>query len=90
MLVAIQGRRHRAGRATYKRRVSVALHLSASDSAAAPASPTSLSPRLQRGEDGQRCSWRDRAAGTELAARLTRASSASSMHSQAYHYSPSF
>ncbi len=55
MLVERQGRRHRAGRATYTRDVSVALLLSASDSAAAPASPIRLDPRLQRGEEGQGC-----------------------------------
>jgi hypothetical protein len=56
-------------RATYTSVVSVALLLSASESAAAPASPIWLSPRLQRGEEGQGCSWRDRAAGTEQGAR---------------------
>jgi hypothetical protein len=30
---------------------------------------TLLFPRLQRGEEGQECSWRDRAAGTEQGAR---------------------
>jgi hypothetical protein len=55
MLVARQGRRHRAWRATYKRDESVALLLSASESAAAPASVISLSFRLQRGEEGQAC-----------------------------------
>jgi hypothetical protein len=69
MLVARQGRRHGAGRATYTRDVSVALLLSASESDAAPASPIWLPPRLQRGEEGQACSWRDRAAGTEQGAR---------------------
>jgi hypothetical protein len=40
MLVARQGGRHRAGRAlTYSSNISVALLLSASESAAAPASP---------------------------------------------------
>jgi hypothetical protein len=58
---------HRAG--TYSSDVSVALLLSASESAAAPASPISLLYRLQRGEEGQECSWRDRPAGTELGAR---------------------
>jgi hypothetical protein len=48
--------------------VSVALLLSASDSAAAPASPIWLPPWLQRGEEGQGCSWRD-AVGTEQGAR---------------------
>jgi hypothetical protein len=33
----------------------------------APASPIWLFCRLQRGEEGQRCLWRDRAAGTERA-----------------------
>ncbi len=69
MLVARQGRRHNAGRATNLSNVSVALFLSASESAAAPASPIWLSPRLQRGEEGQGCSWRDRAAGIEQGAR---------------------
>jgi hypothetical protein len=49
--------------------VSVALLLSASESAAAPAAPILLLRRLQRGEEGQGCSWRDRAAGTEQGAR---------------------
>jgi hypothetical protein len=59
MLVARQGCRHRAGRAraTYLSDVSVALLLSASDSAAAPASPIWLNAwlfhRLRRGEEGQ-------------------------------------
>jgi hypothetical protein len=48
MLVARQGRRNRAGRETYTRDVSVALLFSASDSAAAPASPIGLPTRLQR------------------------------------------
>ena len=69
MLVARQGRRHGAGRATYTRDVSVALLLSASDSAAAPAAPIRRPSKLQRGEEGQGCSWRDRAAGTEQGAR---------------------
>ncbi len=56
-------------RATYDSLVSVALPLSASDSAAVPASPTWLLFRLLRGEEGQGCSWRDRAAGTEQGAR---------------------
>jgi hypothetical protein len=56
MLVAKQGRRHRAGRATYTRDVSVALLLSGSESAAAPAWPIRRPPRLQRGEEGQGCS----------------------------------
>ena len=70
MLVARQG--HPAfsrARATYCSVVSVALLLSASESAAAPASPIWLSCRLQREEEGQGCSWRERAAGTELGAR---------------------
>jgi hypothetical protein len=49
--------------------VSVALILSASESAAAPAAPIRLFDRLQRGEEGQGCSWRDRAAGTKPGAR---------------------
>jgi hypothetical protein len=69
MLVAREGRRHRAGRATYLSDVSVALLLSASESAAAPVSRSRLLCRLQRGEEGQRCSWRDRAAGAEQGAR---------------------
>ncbi len=67
MLVARQGRnseRSRA-RATYSSDVSVVLLLSASESAAALASPISLLRRLQRGEEGQGYSMRDRAAGTE-------------------------
>ena len=56
-------------RATYESDVSVALLLSASESAAAPASPIRLVLRLQRGEEGQACSWRDRAAGAEQGAR---------------------
>jgi hypothetical protein len=58
----------RAG-ATYESDFGVALHLSASESAAAPASPIWLRLRLQRGEEGQGCSWRERAAGTEQGAR---------------------
>ena len=69
MLVARQGRRHRAGRATYTRDVSVALLLSVSESAAAPASPIWLPIRLLRGEEGQGCSWRDRAANTKQGTR---------------------
>jgi hypothetical protein len=75
MLLARQGWGERSARATYLRNVSVALLLSASESAAAPASPiTQYSSirrlyRLQRGEEGQGCSWRDRAAGTEQGAR---------------------
>ncbi len=41
---------------------------SASESAVAPASPIRVSYRLQRGDEGQAYSWRDRAAGTELRA----------------------
>ena len=53
MLVARQGRRNRAERsATYDSVVSVALLLSASESAVAPASPIWLPYRLQRGEEG--------------------------------------
>jgi hypothetical protein len=71
MLVARQGRRHRAGcaRTTYRIDVSVALLFSASESAAAPATPIWLFRRLQQGEEGQECSWRDGAAGTEQGAR---------------------
>jgi hypothetical protein len=50
-------------------RLNFALLLSASDSAATPASPIWLLYRLQRGGEGQRCSWRDRAAGAEQGAR---------------------
>jgi hypothetical protein len=46
-----------------------AFTLASSESAAAPASPIRLYDRLQRGEEGQGCSWRDRAAGTEQGAR---------------------
>ena len=56
-------------RATYSSDVSVALLLSDSESAAAPASPIWLFFRLQRGGEGQGCSWRDRAAGTEQGVR---------------------
>ncbi len=70
MLMARQFRRHnRMLRATYMRDVSVALLLSVPESAAAPASPIRLFRRLQRGEEGQGCSWRDRAAGAEQGAR---------------------
>ena len=69
MLVARLGRRHRAGRVTYRRDVSVALLLSASESAAAPASPIWFSVRLLRGEEGQGYSWRDRAARTKQVTR---------------------
>ncbi len=55
--------------ATYPSSVSVALLLSASESAAMPASLIWLVHRLQREEEGQGCSWRDRAAGTEPGAR---------------------
>jgi hypothetical protein len=44
-------------RATYWSDVSVALLLSASESAAAPASPIWLLVRLQRGEESKGCSW---------------------------------
>ena len=47
--------------------VSVALLLSASESAT-PATRILLPCRLQRGEEGQGYSWRDRAAGTEQGA----------------------
>ncbi len=56
-------------RATYESDVSVALILSASESAAVPASPI-CPTTLQRGEEGQGCSWRDRNAGKEQDARL--------------------
>ncbi len=72
MLLAGQGRWHRAGRAQLNvSDVSVALLLSDSKSAAAPASPIWLLCRLLRGEEGQGCSWRDRAASIEQGARLT-------------------
>jgi hypothetical protein len=69
MLVARERRRNRAGRATYSSEVSVALLLSASESAAAPASEIWLNHRLQREEEGQKCSWQDEAAGAEQSAR---------------------
>ena len=70
MLVARQGLPAQSrARATYSSDVSVALILSASESTAAPASPIWLWYRLQRGEEGQGCSWRDRAGGTEQGAR---------------------
>jgi hypothetical protein len=56
-------------RATYLSDLSVALLLSASESAAAPVAPILFFHRLKRGEEGQGCSWRDRAAGTEQGAR---------------------
>ncbi len=56
-------------RATYSSDVSVALLLSNSDSAAAPASSIRSPASLQRGGKGQACSWRNRAAGAELGAR---------------------
>jgi hypothetical protein len=88
MLVARQGRGHRAGRATYTRDVSVTLLLSASESAAAPASPILLCSRLQRGEEGSgMLVTRQGRRHKEGRARLTRATSASSVHSQAYRYS---
>jgi hypothetical protein len=58
MLVARQG--HPAfsrARATYSSVVSIALIVSASESAAAPASPIRLWLSLLRGEKGQGCSW---------------------------------
>jgi hypothetical protein len=71
-------------RGTYYSDVSVALLFSAFESAAAPAAPIRLFDRLQRGEEGQGCSWRDMAADTEKGGRhragraqLTIASSAS-------------
>jgi hypothetical protein len=57
------------GARAYLRILSVAFLLSASESAAAPTSPIWFLSRLQRGEEGQRCSWRDRAAGTQQGAR---------------------
>jgi hypothetical protein len=55
-------------RATYSSDVSVTLLLSASESLATSASPIRLLFRLQRGEEGQGCSWRDMATGTEQGA----------------------
>ncbi len=62
MLLARQGRRHRAGRATSKSDVSVALLLSASESAAAPCLPILFRTRLQRGEEGQGSSGKEQGA----------------------------
>jgi hypothetical protein len=56
-------------RTTYVSDVTVALLLSASESAAAPTSPMWFLPRLQRGEEGQVCSWRERPADTEQGSR---------------------
>ncbi len=61
MLMAKQGRRYREGRATYSSDVSVELIVSASESAAEPASPIWLLSRLQQKMECQGCSWRDRA-----------------------------
>jgi hypothetical protein len=70
MLVARLGRRNKSKlRVTYSSDVSVALLLRASESAAAPTSPIWLLIRLLRGQYGQGCSWRDRAASTEQSAR---------------------
>jgi hypothetical protein len=69
MLEARQSRRQSTARVTYSSDVSVALLLSAFESAAAPTSPIWLLIRLLRGEEGQGCSRRDRAAGTEQGAR---------------------
>jgi hypothetical protein len=63
---------HRAGRArvTYERNLSVLLLLSASESAATPASLIGFSSRLQQGERRVRnYRLRNRAAGTEQGAR---------------------
>ncbi len=49
---------HSMAHKTYSSDVSVALLLSVSESAVAPASPIWLLHRLQRGEEGQGCSWR--------------------------------
>jgi hypothetical protein len=43
--------------------------LSASASAAAPNMPIPLPDRLQQGDEGQGCSWQDRAADTEQGTR---------------------
>ncbi len=60
MLVGRQGRRARSrARATYKSNFRATLLSSASESAAAPESSILFQPRLQQGEDGQRCSRRD-------------------------------
>ncbi len=56
-------------RATYRSDVSVALLLSASESAAAPPSPIWFQDTLQQGEEGQGRSRRDRAACTKLGVR---------------------
>ncbi len=70
MVVARQGRSWKVrARATYSSVVSVALLLSASESAAAPASPIWLFDRLQRGDEGQAYPWRDRAANAKQGAR---------------------
>jgi hypothetical protein len=58
-------------RATYWSDVSVALRLSDSESAAAPTSPIRLAPRLQRGEEGQGCSWRETGPPAQSRARPT-------------------
>jgi hypothetical protein len=55
--------------ATYSSHVSVALLLSASESAAAPALSIESPSRLQRGEEGQGCSRREKAASAEQGAR---------------------
>jgi hypothetical protein len=73
--MARQGRRHSTEQGahcdlTYSSDVSVALLLSASESAAAPASPICSPPRLQRGEEGQGCSWRDTKALSRARARI--------------------
>ncbi len=52
-------------RATYESDVNVVLLFSASESAVAPAAPIWLTPRLQRGEEGQGCSLRYRDAGAK-------------------------
>jgi hypothetical protein len=56
-------------RATYASDVSVALLLSASESAAAPAAPIWFPSRLQRGQEGQGFTRRDRAASEKQGAR---------------------
>ena len=69
MLISRYGHGTSRGRATYSSNVSVVLLLSDSEREAAPSSPIRLPDRLQRGMEGQECSRRDKAAGTERGAR---------------------